>query len=301
MEDKQKVATFFETRAPYWDEIYQRKDVFSYIHQQRLAIVLEWVEQLGLPVGSPILEVGCGAGLASVALAKRGYFVRAMDVASGMVERARQRASAAGVSDRVVTILGDVHNLAFPDNCFPLVLAIGVIPWLPGPAQALQELARVVVPGGYLLATTDNRWRLHYLLNPARTPLFEPIRRAVKTIRRGLGRPAGNTLNHLHSLRETDNLFCSAGLEKIRGMTLGFGPFSFFGLPLLADSTGIELHKKLQDLADRGFPVVRSGGGQYLLLTRKPASHALDNTGPAYQADDYAHSGKHHRNHAINR
>jgi ubiquinone/menaquinone biosynthesis C-methylase UbiE len=291
VQDKQKVATFFEAKAPYWDEIYQRKDVFSFIHQQRLAIVLEWVEQLGLPVSSQILEVGCGAGLASVALAKRGYFVRAMDVASGMVERARQRASAAGVSDRVITILGDVHNLAFPDNCFPAVLAIGVIPWVPGPAQALQELARVIAPGGYLLATTDNRWRLHYLLNPARTPLLDPIRRAMKTIRRGLRRPAGQTLNHLHSLRETDNLFRSAGLKKVRGMTLGFGPFSFFGRQLFADSTGIELHKRLQDLADRGFPVIRSGGGQYLLLTRKPNSHVPDNAAPVFEADDCAHSG----------
>ena len=279
MEDKQKVATFFETRAPYWDEIYQRQDVFSYIHQQRLAIVLEWVEQLSLPAGSHILEVGCGAGLASVALAQRGYFVRAMDIASGMIERTRRHASAAGVGDRVVTAVGDVDGLAFPDNCFPLALAIGVIPWLPEPARALKELARVIAPGGYLLATTDSRWRLHYLLNPARTPLFAPIKWAMKTIRQGLGRPEGNTLNHLHSLRQTENLFRSVGLEKIRGMTLGFGPFSFFGFKLLSDSTGIELHKKLQDLADRGFPVIRSGGAQYLLLTRKLDSHALDRVG----------------------
>jgi len=272
--EKQVVTSFFESRSSYWDEMYRRRDLYGYIHQQRLSIFLRWAEELALPKGSRILDIGCGAGMATVALAQQGYVVSAMDTAQGMIEQARQHASEAGVGDRVTTTLGDVHRLAFPSNQFPMVIALGVIPWLPEPEVAIREMARVVKPGGYLLTNTDNLWRLHYLFNPSKTPFFAPLRWGVRKLRRALGRPDGITLNHLHSLGRADQIFRSAGLEKIKSMTLGFGPFSFFELRLLRDSVGIKLHQKLQDMADRGVPLIRSTGGQYLVLMRKvrPAS-----------------------------
>jgi ubiquinone/menaquinone biosynthesis C-methylase UbiE len=267
--EKQVVTSFFESRSSYWDEMYQRRDLYGYIHQQRLSIFLQWAEQLALPKGSRLLDIGCGAGMATVALARQGYFVSAMDTAQGMVEQTRQHAMDAGVADRVSTSLGDVHRLAFPSDHFPLVLAMGVIPWLPEPEVAIREMARVVEPGGYLLTNTDNLWRLHYLFNPSKTPVLVPFQWAARKLRQALGRGKGITLNHLHSLRHADHLFQSAGLEKIKSMTLGFGPFSFFERRLLRDSVGIKLHQKLQEMADRGVPVIRSTGGQYIVLMRK--------------------------------
>ena len=267
--EKQVITSFFESRSSYWDEMYRRRDLYGYIHQQRLAIFLRWAEELALPKGSRILDIGCGAGMATVAFARQGYFVSAMDTAQGMVEQTRQHASEAGVADRVTTSLGDVHRLAFPSDHFALVTAMGVIPWLPEPEVAIREMARVVKPGGYLLTNTDNLWRLHYLFNPSKTPFLAPLRWAARELRQALGRPEGVTLNHLHSLRRADQIFRSVGLEKIKSMTLGFGPFSFFERRLLPDPVGIKLHQKLQDMADRGVPIIRSTGGQYLLLMRK--------------------------------
>ena len=267
---QERITSYFDSRAKYWKEIYQRRDAFSVTYQQRMATILEWVEGLGLQPGSQVLEVGCGAGLATISLAERGFLVEAQDVANAMVEQTRRHAEQAGVADRVRTRAGKVHQLDFPDGCFSLVLAIGVIPWIDAPDLAVRELARVVQPGGHLLFTVDNRWRLHYLFNPSRTPLLEPFRWGMQRLRTAAGLSAGGRLNRQHSTRETDAFVAAAGLEKVRGKTLGFGPFRFFDSALLSDAHGIKLHYILQQWADRGIPLIRSMGGQYIVMAQKP-------------------------------
>jgi len=62
-----------------------------------LTTMLEWVDALGLPPGSRILEAGCGAGLTTISLAQRGFMVEAQDVANAMVEQTRRHAEEAGL------------------------------------------------------------------------------------------------------------------------------------------------------------------------------------------------------------
>ena len=267
---QERVTDYFDSQALYWKEIYERQDAFSITYQQRMATVLAWVDGLKLPSGSRILEIGCGAGFTTIALTHRGLLVEAQDAATAMVELTRRHAQDAGVADCVQASVGKVHRLVFPDNTFPLVLAIGVIPWIDAPDVAVRELARVVQPGGSLLFTVDNRWRLHYFLNPSRTPLFEPARWLLQNLRAAAGLGAGGPLNRQHSIRQTDAFLRAAGLEKTRSKTLGFGPFRFFDIQLFSDARGIKLHETLQGWADRGTPLIRSMGGQYLVLARKP-------------------------------
>jgi ubiquinone/menaquinone biosynthesis C-methylase UbiE len=267
---QERVTDYFDSQALYWKEIYERRDAFSVTYQQRMATVLAWVDGLTLTQGSRILEVGCGAGFTTVALTERGFLVEAQDAAGAMVELTRRHAEDAGVADCVKASVGRVHRLAFPDGTFPLVLAIGVMPWIHAPDVAVRELARVVQPGGYLLFTVDNRWRLHYLLNPLRTPLFDPVRWLVRSLRAAAGFGAGGPLNRQHSIRQADAFVRDAGLEKLRSKTLGFGPFRFFHFRLFSDDRGIKLHETLQGWADRGVPLIHSMGGQYLVLAQKP-------------------------------
>lgn len=65
----------------------------------------------------------------------------------------------------------DITPLPFDDGYFPLVLAIGVLPWVAGWGGALAELARITAPGGSVVATVDNSFRLNHLLDPAETPM----------------------------------------------------------------------------------------------------------------------------------
>lgn len=277
-DEQQKTTAYFDSIAAYWDEIYQRRDVFSVIHQLRMVNILAWVDELVLPVDSRILDAGCGTGLLTVALAQRGYSVNAMDSVKAMIELSRLRADEAGVQVRVVLSLGDVHQLAFSDNRFDLVLAIGVIPWLHAPQGAMQELARVLRPGGHLIVNADNRWRLHFLLDPAKNPYLAGTRRAVRRVigKKSQRKDAENA--RLHSVREFDRMVAAAGLEKVQAKTLGFGPFSFFHGKVSRAAWELKMHRQLQGWADRGVPLVRSVGAQYLVLARKPADDTRSNT-----------------------
>src|SRR5215469_13632239 len=148
---QEQVSTYFRTHAAYWRELYASEDLQATIIRERHAAVLEWIDNLLLPVGARVLEVGCGAGLLSSTLALRGFSVQAIDLVQEMVEQARIQAAECGATGRLQVALGNAEALAFPDGTFDLVVAIGVIPWVDRPARVMQEMARVTRPGGCLL------------------------------------------------------------------------------------------------------------------------------------------------------
>lgn len=269
---QQQVDEYFRSSAGYWRRIYHDEALLPVIYRDRHEAALRWVDEAGLPAGAQVLEVGCGAGLMTVALARRGYAVQAIDSTQEMVDMARREAEAAGVAARVAACPGDVHQLRFPSGCFDLVVALGVIPWLHSPARAAAEMARVLKPGGCLIVTADNRARLNRLLDPRTSPLLAPFRLGLKHLLRLAGlrrRQPGELDPKLHYAGQVDRLIAAAGLRKVSSRTVGFGPFTLLNGRLLSESAGIRLHRRLQALADRGAPMVRSTGSHYLLLARK--------------------------------
>ena len=79
------VREVFESGASFCRDVYAADDVYSVIYQETNTAVLSMVHRLTLLKGVPLLEVGCGAGLVSVALAKQGHKMTATDVAAAMV------------------------------------------------------------------------------------------------------------------------------------------------------------------------------------------------------------------------
>jgi 2-polyprenyl-3-methyl-5-hydroxy-6-metoxy-1,4-benzoquinol methylase len=260
----------FEASSAYWTDIYEFGDVDGTIYRQRRSVVLALAQKLALPAESPILEIGCGSGLTSVQLAREGYTIQAVDSVDAMIKRTRQHAEEACVGDRVITSMRDVYDLGYADNTFDLVLKIGVAPWLYSLEKAVREVVRVLRPGGYLITTADNWWRLNRWLDPRYLPPLAPMRRQVRNVLERLALIGSRGASaRLHSIREFDDCLSAAGLTKIEGRTVGFGPFSFLGCKLLPDSFGVKVHHRMQDLADRGVPMLRSMGTHYIVLARK--------------------------------
>ncbi len=175
--------------------------------------------------------------------------------------------------------LGDAQALAFEDGSFDLVLAIGVMGWFARPEPVMQEMARVTRPGGHVIFTGANRVGLHNLLDPLRNPALAPLKRYMKAVleRIGLhrrsshGMPQAAVTYYFHDRRFIDAVLTGVELVKLRSKTLGFGPFTFFHRRVLPESLGITLHRRLQRLADRGVPIIRSTGMSHLVLARKQA------------------------------
>jgi SAM-dependent methyltransferase len=103
-----------------------------------------------------VLEVGCGRGeLAELIAREVGAEVHAVDQSERMVELTRAR----GVEARV----GDVQDLPFPDGSFDCALAAWMLYHVPDLDRGLAELARVLRPGGRLVAVTNSNENLREL------------------------------------------------------------------------------------------------------------------------------------------
>lgn len=278
LQKQETVNTYFQSESSYWHDIYASNDVQGEIFRDRHIAAIECIDSLALAPGSQVLEIGCGAGFMSVALAHRGFRVQAIDAAENMIEQARKHAEESGVADLLSVNLGDVYSLPFKNGSFDLVIAIGVLPWLGRQELAIQEMARVTRSGGHVLFTSANTLGLCRILDPRKNPIYTALKPGVKSLLRWLGvrqwlpDTESQASTTPHTRRYIDSVLASAQLVKTRSRTLGFGPFSFGGRNLFSWRVGIVLHHRLQRLADRNVPILRSTGTAYFVLASKSTS-----------------------------
>lgn len=97
--------------------------------------------------GKRVLEVGCGSGVVTVALANSGAHVTAVDVSGSGLRVTRERAAHYGVADRVETVQGAAERLDFPDEHFDLFFAKSVVHHLIID-EVMPRVYRFLRPGG---------------------------------------------------------------------------------------------------------------------------------------------------------
>jgi 2-polyprenyl-3-methyl-5-hydroxy-6-metoxy-1,4-benzoquinol methylase len=93
-----------------------------------------------------VLDVGCGMGELAEQLQQAGIPVCAVDLSARMVELTKQRG--------VDAIVADVQQLPFADGEFEVAVANWVLYHVPDLDRGVAELARVLEPGGRLIAST---------------------------------------------------------------------------------------------------------------------------------------------------
>ena len=114
-------------------------------------------ELLRLSAGMAVLEVGCGIGDDALRMAERvapGGKVVGVDASARMIAEARDRAAA---HPHLELHRADACQLPFPDASFARCRVDRTLQHIRHPEQALREIARVLKPGGLLLAY-DNDW-----------------------------------------------------------------------------------------------------------------------------------------------
>ena len=267
-----RVERYFHSVALQWRELYRGNGLRSEVFSLRQARVLEWIFKHVPLRGANVLDVGCGAGPASVALAIRGARVTAIDPVERMVNLTRESAQEAGVADLIEAQNGDVHALSFANNAFDAAVAVGVIYWLHSPQQALTELFRVLKPGGLLAITADNLQRLTWRVDPWNLGSVIKLRRACGRMLRsaGLRKSAPEIRINSYSIADFDRLIAACGFEKVMGATVGFGPFTLLDRRFIPQAAGTMLHRRLQKLADQSCPLLVNRGNHYVVLARKP-------------------------------
>ena len=114
---------------------------------------------LAIPAGARVLDIACGTGNAAIAAARRRAKVCGIDIASKLIDRARQRVAAEGLAEIDFTV-GDATTLPYPDSSFDYVISAFGAVFLADQAAAAQELARVTRPGGTIALTAWSRQSL---------------------------------------------------------------------------------------------------------------------------------------------
>lgn len=153
--------------APLYDK------VFGKIFYNRLEHV---IENLGIPPGAKVLEVGAGTGTSFPAYPLHCE-ITGIDLAPDMLARARQKIQENHWSHLKVMEMNAL-DLKFPDNTFDYVMAFHVVTVVPDPVRMITEAKRVCKPGGRIVIVN------HFT---SEVPVLGFLTRALDPVTRWLG------------------------------------------------------------------------------------------------------------------
>jgi phosphatidylethanolamine/phosphatidyl-N-methylethanolamine N-methyltransferase len=107
---------------------------------------IEAIEKMRIRPGTHVLEVGVGTGI-NLGMYPRTARISGIDLSSRMLEKAKKRIAAKGLSNCDVIEM-DATKMTFADNSFDVVYAPYVISVVPDPVSVAREMYRVCRPGG---------------------------------------------------------------------------------------------------------------------------------------------------------
>ncbi len=117
----------------------------------------------GWVTGKKVLEVGCGMGTHAAILARSGADLTAVDITEYAIETTRRRFEIFKLAGRIQQ--ADAEQLPFDDASFDLVWSWGVIHHSRSTERCLQEIARVLRPGGRLFLMVYYRRSFTYYVH----------------------------------------------------------------------------------------------------------------------------------------
>jgi len=150
------------------------RDAMQFINEQDAATLERFIERLefrardptftayreaymglvDLPPTAAVLDLGCGTGVVTRAIAARDGFrgtVTGIDQSPEFIAAAERLAADDGLGDRVAFVVGDAHALDLPSASFDAAVAHTLVSHVREPLTVLAEAARVLRPGGVLV------------------------------------------------------------------------------------------------------------------------------------------------------
>lgn len=181
---------------------------------------------LQLRPGEHVLDLGCNSGLWSRSLARSGAHVVGVDLDAAAVQSARNRNSARAGAPTY--LLGSAEQLPFDAHTQHAVVCIDVLDIVPDDRHAVQEIWRILRPGGRLIITVISRERRHVFV---RLTFAEHLRNYCPADLRDLLTQSGFEIQQEFTFyrlvgglaRELSDLVHRSGLSRIRGLGLALG------------------------------------------------------------------------------
>ncbi|HTT36309.1 MAG TPA: methyltransferase domain-containing protein [Burkholderiales bacterium] len=120
-------------------------------HPRFLAMLHEYLDAMAIDSAATVVDLGCGSGVVARTIARRPGFagrVTGIDRSPYLIAAAGDFARREGVDRAVEFRTGDSHALALPDAAFDAVVAHTLLSHVEDPRAVMQEIARLVKPGG---------------------------------------------------------------------------------------------------------------------------------------------------------
>ena len=156
--DPAEIARFDAISQRWWDP----HGEFRPLHALN-PVRLQYVDDRAPLRGKRVLDVGCGGGLLSEAMAQRGADVTGIDLAPMTIEVAELHALESGVPVRYMRESAETHAL-HSAGTYDIVVCMEMLEHVPEPASVLRALHDLALPGGDLFVSTLNRNLKSYLL-----------------------------------------------------------------------------------------------------------------------------------------
>jgi ubiquinone/menaquinone biosynthesis C-methylase UbiE len=221
-----KVQRHYDEMAEVYDNRYDRKRGISYYNHISRSVMER------IPKGVRLLDLGCGTGLFVRRYIASGGVVVGLDISRGMIEKAQARCRTSQFT------LGNAEFLPFRENSFDAVSSLLAFSYLKKPEMMLDEVQRVLRPGGTVSVCTLGKNLLTRGL-----PAIYSIGEAMRIRHVGMGAFG----EHYYSEREMEELFSSAGFENITVKRCSFAHIN------LADPL-YDLAKKVEPFVEKRLP-----------------------------------------------
>jgi len=150
----------FDKQYDDWDH-----EVMRY-QNSRQTKVLNFVDELNLPNGAKILELGYGAGQTAVKLGQRGFEVHGIDVSDNLCKLAKGRCEKACPEGKFFLTVGNVESrFNYEDETFDAVLMVGIMHYLFSADDCLKEVNRVLNSNGHLIVAQRKVFSMAHFLS----------------------------------------------------------------------------------------------------------------------------------------
>lgn len=153
-----EVNKFAELAHQWWDP----QGVFKPLHQLN-PLRLDYIDSRASLNGKQVLDVGCGGGILSESMARRGATVSGIDMADKSLQVAQLHALEAGVTVDYRCIAVEALAEEKPQS-FDVVTCMEMLEHVPDPGSVVRACAALVKPGGHLFFSTLNRNAKAYLM-----------------------------------------------------------------------------------------------------------------------------------------
>lgn len=217
---KKEVEFFDKTSEKYLAE-YEKNTPEGYSFRVRREKVLALAPETKNE--KKALDIGCGPGVMVDELLEKGYRINCVDASPEMINLTNKKY---GSDDRIEASVGNVYKLDFPDNCFDLVTAMGLLEYLDDQEKAMKEINRVTKKDGIIIITFPNKTSPWRTFNRATLFVLAPLLKTYKSV---FKKPPYPIRHREYSAKKTADFLKKFGLEteKIVFYNFKFVPHPF--------------------------------------------------------------------------